>query len=251
MILIDYREERPGTRRKRDLADVIRRLGVTVDVADLPFGDVAFEGIGLGHASISVGVELKRLHDMLNCIDDSRFSGHQRVGMRQLYDESYLLLEGVWRAHDPKGLLMESRDGSQWFECRPASRPVMYAKLRRYLFSISRSGITVLYTRDLFQTAYDVVELYRYYQKREHTSMLEKHQLNVPALTRKPPLIRRWAAEIEGVGVQKLDAVEHQFKTPVRLATGEEMEWLCIPGVGAKTARDIMAEIEGRANGRA
>lgn len=247
MILVDYREENKQSRRKRELADAIRRIGMAVEITDLQYGDVAFEGFD-GYSPITIGIELKRLHDILNCIDTGRFSGHQRIGLKHsgLYHECYLSVEGMWRPHDPNGYLMESKDGCHWFECRPAGRPVMYHKLRRYLFSVGRAGVAVLYARDLFQTAFDMVELYHYYQKKDHTSMLQKQQLNVPALTRKPPLIRRWAAEVEGVGLQKLDAVQSTFKTPVGLAMGGELEWLTIPGVGVKTARQIVAEIEGK-----
>lgn len=249
MILIDYREENKLSRRKRELAEKIRQLGVAVDITDLQYGDVAFEGFGAGQSSITVGIEMKRLHDILNCVDTGRFSGHQRIGLKQggLYQECWLLVEGMWRPHDPKGFLMESRDGAGWFPCQPpGGSVVMYHKLRRYLFSVQRSGVPVLFTRDIVQTAWDLVQLYHYYQKKVHTSMLQKQQQNVPSLLAKPPLLRRWAAEVEGVGLQKLDAVEALFKTPLGLAMGGELEWLCIPGVGVKTAQQIVAEIEGK-----
>lgn len=248
MILIDYREENSQSRRKREIADIIRRLGVAVEVTDLQFGDAAFSGYGEGRTSITVGVEMKRLHDAIGCIDSNRIAGHQRIGMVHsgLYSEAYFLIEGMWRPHDPRGYLMESRDGKVWFECKPTGRPVMYHKLRRYLFSLGRAGATVLYTRDIFQTAFDLVELYHYYQKKEHTSMLHKQQFAIPVLTRKPPLIRRWAMELEDVGVKKLDAVHNLFKTPQAMANGGVVEWLSIPGVGLKSAQSIVAEIEGK-----
>lgn len=248
MILLDYREESPSSRRKRELADIIRRFGVAVEITDLQFGDAAIQGYGEGRSSITVGIEMKRLHDALSCIDSGRIAGHQRIGMVHsgLYNEAYFLIEGMWRPHDPKGYLMESRDGKVWYECKPSGRPVMYDKLRRYLFSVGRAGAQVIYTRDIVHTAFDLVQLYHYYQKKDHTSMLQKQQFSIPVLTKKPPLIRRWAMEIEDVGLQKLDAVQHLFKTPQGLANSGELEWLAIPGVGLKTAQSIVAEIEGK-----
>lgn len=244
MILVDYREK-PGRREKSEIVDLIRRFGVKAETADLPFGDFAFEGYD-SKGSIAVGVERKRLHDMLQCVEDRRYNSHQRIGMLQLYDESWLLLEGVWRPHDPKGLLMEGNDRGQYWECRPGGRATLYAKLRRYLFSISRSGVEVMYTRDVIHSAYDVCELYHYYSKRDHVSLISKQKMNIPSLNGRPSLCRRWAEELDGVGPKKADLAVQLFKNiPARLADSEELEWLGIPGIGPATAMDIVRQITG------
>jgi len=245
-ILVDYREK-PGKRERQDQVDLIRRIGVKAEKTDLTFGDFAFEGNG-PNGPIAIGIERKRLHDMLTCIDDARYSAHQLVGMRKLYDVSCLLIEGIWRPHDPKGLLMESRDGSTYFECKPGGRPVLYSKLRRYLFSVQLSGVLVLYTRDLFQTCYDVCELYHYFQKKwkAHTSLLEKQKLNIPSLNGRPSLVRRWAEELDGVGLVHGEAAVRMFKTPIGLAMSGWEEWACIPRIGVETAKNIVAQIEGK-----
>lgn len=239
-ILIDYREK-PQKREKAELRDLIIRFGVKAEIADLPFADIAFEGYG----GLTVGIERKRLHDMLGCIDDSRFSAHQRIGLRQLYNEHWLMLEGIWRPHDPRGLLMQGDERGQFWELKVATTPVMYSKLRRYLFSVVRSGTPVMYTRSIWHTAYDIVELYHYYQKKEHRSMLSKQQLNIPSLTRRPALVKRWAMELDGVDIVHGDAAEKLFRTPIALAMSEEVEWLGIPGIGPKTAGSIVQQIAG------
>ena len=244
MILVD-RREKPGKREKQEMVDLIRRFGVKAELEELPYGDYCFEGFDT-KGGITIGVERKRLHDMLTCIDDSRYAVHQRLGMKGLYHENWLLIEGTWRPHDPKGILMESRDGCSWWECRPGGRPVLYSKLRRYLFSISRSGIEVMYTRDMTHSAYDLCELYHYYQKKDHTSLVTKQQMNIPAFQGKPSLVRRWAEELEGIGPKKAADAAKLFHTPQALANSEVMEWLAIPGVGVKTAEDVVRQIEGR-----
>jgi ERCC4-type nuclease len=224
----------------------IKRIGVQVELTQLQYGDVAFEGKG-PDGTIMVGIELKKLHDILNCIDDSRYN-MQRVGMKQMYQVSALYVEGHWKPHDSSGLLMEGFNGGVSFGyCKHRTGRTMYAKLRRYLYSVSLSGVLVCHCRDAFHTAYDICELFHYFQKRwtDHTSLLETQKLNIPALTRRPTLCRKWAADLTDIGVKlSLDAERH-FRTPIQLANADEKDWLRIPGVGVKTAQQIVREIMG------
>ncbi len=231
----------------KELAPIISRLGVKCDLMHIDYGDFIFEGRG-PKGPISIAVERKALHDMLHCIEDSRYSGHQKIGMRNDYDVSVLMVEGLWRAHDPEGWLMEFFPSSnQWGYCKPGGKRVLYSKLRRYLFSVALAGVIVMYTRDMFQTAYDVCELYHYFSKPwdKHTSLLEVQKLQIPDLRVKPPLVRKWANDIEDIGVKYSLEAERKFKTPIRLATSDEMDWLGIPGIGIKTAQKVIKEIHG------
>lgn len=246
MILVDYREK-PGRHDQEQLVTLINRIGVKAEKSDLVYGDIAFEGRG-PEGAIAVGIERKRISDMLNCIDDARYNGHQRIGMKKMYRVSFLLLEAVWKPHDPNGTLMESQNGGGFFESKYRNNRVVYSKLRRYLFSVALAGIPVLYTRDMFQTAYDICECYHYFQKpwHTHTSLLEMQKLNIPTLNDKPSVTRQWAAALTGLGLKHSEDAERLFKTPIALATSEPMEWLSIPGIGMKTVDSIMREIEGK-----
>lgn len=235
----------------RELESAIRARGIAVQREPLAFGDACFDGNG-PHGPIMIGIELKKLHDMLTCIDDARYSAHQRTGMAQMYKVSILNLQGYWRPHDGSDLLMEGRidrDGKLvWMYCRPAGKTVMYSKLRRYLFSVSLSGVHVTYTRDLTHTAQDIIEWYWYFQKqwKDHTALLEMQKLNIPSLSGKPSLVRRWAADLEGIGVMKSADAERAFKKPITLATADEVDWITrVPGIGVKTAQSIWREIHG------
>lgn len=239
----------------KELETLIRARSVPVERAALLFGDVAFEGNG-PDGTMLIGIELKRLHDMLNCIDDARYSAHQRVGMAQMYRVSVLNIEGLWRPHDQKDLMMEgfyNKAGDlKWGYCQPSGRCVMYSKLRRYLFSVALSGVPVTYTRDILHTVKDIVELYWYFQKAwdKHTALLQMQRLNLPALNGKPSLTRRWAANLEDVGVKLSDQAARKFKTPIALATADETEWVKISGIGVSTAQGIWREIHGYSRSR-
>src|SRR5437667_6511157 len=88
-----------------DLMPAIQRIGVRCEKTHLASGDAMFEGRG-PQGPLLIGVERKKLHDMLACIDDARYND-QRIRMRQDYDISILMVEGHWKPHDNKGLLME------------------------------------------------------------------------------------------------------------------------------------------------
>ena len=226
-----------------DLVPVIQRIGVRCEKTHLA-GDAMFEGRG-PQGPLLIGVERKKLHDMLACIDDARYND-QRIRMRQDYDISILMVEGHWKPHDNKGLLMEGFSGGiAWGLCRYRSQSVMYSKLKRYLMSVSLSGVIVDYSREPYQTAYNICEWYHYFQKRDHTSLLEIQKIAIPTMNFRPTLVRKWANDIEGIGTKlSLDA-ERIFKKPITLANGDERDWLRIPGIGIKSAQQIVREIWG------
>jgi len=241
MILVD---PRVGS---RELLSGIRMAGVSAELAPLEYGDACFDGNGKD-GTISVGVERKTLHDMLHCIDDSRYSAHQLPGMKQMYGLSILLIEGHWRPHDQDGSLMEGfRDGQSWGPCRYRSQRTLYSKLRRYLISVSLAGVIVTYSRNLSQSSIDICEWFRYFQKKwtQHTSLMELQRENVPTLAGKPALVRTWANCIEDIGVKYSLAAEELFKTPIRLANSSENDWMQIGGIGPKTAIKVVKEIRG------
>lgn len=246
MIQVDYRE-RPSSEDQQTLKNYIKRIGVDAETSSLPYGDAQFEGRG-PDGSIYIGVERKKLHDMLNCIDDARYNA-QRMGMKQMYQVSFLLIEGHWKPHDPQGLLMEGfHGGTAWAPFRGRAGRTLYSKLYRYLLSVSLSGVHVIYSRDLWHSAFNICEVFHYFQKpfHQHTSLLEMQKFAIPTLNSRPSLVRRWAADLTNVGLKTSELAERHFRKPITLANADETEWLKIPGVGIKTAQDIVKEIWGR-----
>ena len=238
MILVD---SRVGS---REMLPFIGRVGPKCELSHLEYGDAAFEGNG-PHGRIGVGVERKTLGDILNCIDDSRYTAHQRPGMLAMYDKNILIIEGVWKADSVSGYLMECVATLTWRPFRYRSQMTRYSKLFRYLLSVQLAGTVVVLSRDIEQTAYDICECYSYFNKRweDHTSLLETQKLNMPSLTGKPSLVRRWAAELEGIGVKHSMDAERIFKTGWELASSNESDWITISGVGPKLARSVIKQI--------
>ncbi len=251
MIIVDYRsgaESQDKLTTVDKLIEHIRALGVRCDKGQLEFADAAFEGNGPAGRAL-IGIERKSLHDMLHCIDDSRYAAHQKPGMRTMYARSILMVEGIWKPRDPEGrLLMESQNGCSWYPSKYRSQAVLYSKLYRYLLSVALAGVIITYPRMLWETACHICEIYSYFQKKweDHTAMLSTQTLAIPDLRSKPSLVRRWAADLEGIGVKYSLEAEELFRTPRKLALSDETEWLRIRGVGVKTAQQIIREITGR-----
>lgn len=231
-----------------ELLTHVRSIGVSCELGDLEFGDACFEGKGPDNGTLLIGIERKTLHDMLSCIEDSRYSAHQLVGMKQMYAVSVLMIEGHWKPHDPKGFLMEGfHGGTSWGWLRHRTQRTMYAKLYRYLISVQMAGVMVSYSRDPWHTAYNICEWYHWSQKSwgSHTALTETQKIAIPTFERKPSLLRRWAADLDGIGAKLSGVAEKHFKTPLKMANADEGEWLRVPGVGVKTAQSIVKEIWG------
>ena len=232
-----------------ELIPTLRQIAgpaVSIEKAKLPAADFCFEGNG-PQGPVSVGIERKTLHDMLNCIEDARYAD-QRRRMTQLYNINVLMVEGHWRPHEPNGFLMEGfNNGMGWGYAKFRSNRTMYSMLYRYLIGVASTGVHVCYTRSTWQCCYDVLEWYHYWNKpfHEHRSQREIKKVSIPVLDFKPKLVRKWANDISDVGLVLSEAAQRHFRTPIKLATADEMEWLKIPGIGVPTARKIVKEING------
>lgn len=244
MILVDDREKLGRDTGPIELHRLIKANGVPCEKSRIEYGDICFEGNG-PNGKILIGIERKTLHNMLNCIDDSQYSAHQRPGMNIMYQKSFLLIEGHWRQHEDGWLMEGFNDGSSWGYCKYKGSRVLYSKLYRYLLSVSMSGVTVIYSRNLTQTAYNACEMYHWFQKswNNHSSLLSTQTLAVPGLDMQPSLVRKVAAQISNLGTKLSIEAEKRFKTTYRMINSSESDWMSIPKIGAKTAQQIIREI--------
>lgn len=257
MILIDANEP-------YELLSLIARQGLPCQKQPLDSADVAFEGYG-PHGMTLIGVERKKIQDALDCIETGRLGGFQLPKMRQMYTFRFIILEGVWRPDIQHGFLQQEivkPDGKVWWsDQRRGGKREMYAKLRRFTFSLMMAGAYVIPTRDIMHTAYDVCELYHWFQKPwdKHTSMNTLYTgqawdrtpmhsedlMMIPTIDRRPSLVRRWAASLDGIGVKLSADAERVFRNPRDLALADEADWMNVVGVGLRTAADIVRQITG------
>jgi hypothetical protein len=86
----------------RELLEPLLALGLPAELESLAFGDLVFSGRGEGGAHLTVGIEYKKLPELVQSLRSKRFQGHQLLGLTREYDRRYLLVEGLFH-HDSVG----------------------------------------------------------------------------------------------------------------------------------------------------
>lgn len=247
MILLDQR------RGSGELFEHLSRK-VPCQLEILPAGDFAFEGLTEAGRQM-VGVERKRIGDMLDSIVTGRFSGFQLIEMVDYYTELHLVVEGLWRPNRDTGLLEIYRQGG-WGPTSKGNRTFMYADLQNFLTTISlKTPVRVWRTTNGLETVEVVADLFHWHEKPwdKHTSHLQLHRTAKPgerASFRKPSLRRRIANELPHIGWERSKAVEDTFVNDEEfisfLASANADDWMGIDGIGKGIAESIVRVLRGK-----
>lgn len=231
-----------------DLCTELQAMGVAIKSEMLEFGDAAFEGNG-PQGRVSVGIERKRIGDLLNSIRSKRFSGHQLPGLVHSYDYAWLFVEGSYRPN-PQTAVLEHPRGGTWEEIHYGKgRGYMYAELDKWLTSIQvRTPVMVRRSFNRYETAIMIVDLYEWFQKAwdDHHAHVGVYNHNESVMPLKVPLARRVACQLEKIGWEKSALVSRAFPTVLDMAIATEQEWANIPGIGKVLSKRIVAELQGK-----
>jgi hypothetical protein len=134
-----------------------------VATSRLDFGDAMWEGCGPAGACL-VGVERKRLPDLIASMKDRRLAGWQIRGMSKAYDYICLIVEGVWRP-TPSGAIEVHEHGS-WRPLYHQRQGISYRQVTSYISSLTyRAGLFVWRTSSAAETAAWYVSEYMSWQK--------------------------------------------------------------------------------------
>lgn len=231
-----------------EVAPILRGLGVPVKVERVDSADFVFEGHGR-KGSCQVGVERKRVRELLGDLDQGRFEGEQLPKMLQTYDEHcWLVVEGVWRPNPQSGVLEEGTHGG-WREVLLGSRGFAFCQLDNYLTSLqARVHLRVKYTGTVEETAHVVKGLWQWYRKpwdQHRTGLVIYEPPSPTALWIKPSLVRKVANQLEGIGWEKSGAVGAKFATVLDMVVAGEKEWQTIPGIGKGLAQKAVRQLTG------
>ncbi len=212
-----------------------------------PYGDIAFLGEGPEGDLIPVGIEVKTVGDVLNCITDGRFAGHQLPGLNRHYSVVYLIVQGPIRA-DKWGVLCVPRKGGL-YPIMKGSRAFMWRDLHSWLFTMEMmGGVKVRITNSQRETGMLCLALYRWWTAKvweDHTSHLAFDLSHRPALLPEYNLVTRMAACLDKVGWKKAQAVGARFKTVKEMVEAEVKDWLEIEGIGKKIAETAVRDLGG------
>lgn len=239
MILVDYREDSEH-KGSNGLWDDLKKTSLPLEQAKLEFGDLMFIGNG-PEGEVSVGLEFKKIRDLLQSVRSGRYQGHQLLGM-QGFDFRYLLIEGEYHS-DAQGLVTLRAGRTLW---KPAPGRMASAELRKTLIGLPlRAGTLVWETRTRRDTIEWITDLYRGWTDKPwdaHTSHI--------AIYRPPTLVaisdkRITFTTLPGIGTKTSLLVEKHFRGNIRRAANASIhEWGKIDGVGLKTAERIIAYLQ-------
>lgn len=240
-----YVDRRVGS---SDLYPLLQRQGAPVELASMTYGDVYFLGLGEHGEPIPVGVERKRLSDLLASLMSGRLNGHQLPGLLNTYKFSWLLVEGQYKVDDD-GVLLVPRKGG-WAPMSHGRQRFMAASLESWLLTVSlRGGIRIMHTRNDEHTARWLHALYQWWSKpwEKHTGHLaldeaipERDAMILTGTT----LVQKVAAQLPGVGYTRARAVSKAFPTILSMACAPVQQWRAIPGIGHGIASQVVKVIQ-------
>ena len=242
MLLIDYRVG------SAELLTPLRKMGLPAERGDIP-ADIAFEGHGEGGAPVMVGIEFKKLGELVQSLRTQRLQGYQLLTMREHFQFCYLLVEGELR-YDTKGYLT-TRVGRRDFKRLPGTMGV--SELLKRLFTLHlNGGLNILpFARIRADTLLTISTLYHTWTDKS----LNEHESHI-AIYQAPTLapvseFRAFMSRIDGISLRKSLTIEKHFGGSIRRAVNASMiEWMKIDGIGPLIAQHIQNVMEGQHEGR-
>lgn len=249
MILVD---NRAGS---EELIKPLLKWGLPVESTRLEFGDVAFIGRGEKGRQEFVGIEHKKVPDLVQSLRNGRLQGHQLPGMLRVYDRCWLVVEGDWQ-QDPDGHV-------SMFKARGKRRPVKGAppavELEKQILTLDiRGGFHVRHCPTRPDTVRFLFALYRWWTDKDldqHRTHLAIHAPDMDAqLGVEVSDFRRVVAQIPGIGLVRSGAVELAFGGSFRkMMVASEAQWANIRTtdgegksrrIGELTARKILETLK-------
>lgn len=212
-----------------ELLAPLKALGLPVELTRLDFGDFALTGRGLKGRTLQIGIERKRLGDLVQSLRSGRLAGHQLPGLTgpdAIYDRSWLVVEGTWRPGS-RGLVEVPGSGrwSKRWQVLPGSMNA--AELNKALLTLELlGGLHVRTTADEAETARFLAVLYRWWTDKD----LDQHttHLQIRTIPSGPIALSRFRevlCRFPGLGRVASGAVEKHFGNLRRACNAGVQEW--------------------------
>lgn len=249
-----YVDDRTGS---IELVPLLRARGIRVVVNRMPFGDISFVGNGPDGAPVTVGIEVKKVRDILACITDGRFAGHQLPGLIESYQQVWLLVEGTWRPNPRDGILQLQTYGGKWVDAMVGTRRFMYTDLQQWLLTIHhKAGVSVARCWNWEEGVSWLSSLYKWWTQKKweehkgHVAINTSHRNEYffdRAILERPTTLRMVAKELPGVGFEKSAAVADYFGSVENLVYASVEDIMDVPGIGRDIATRIWRALRSKA----
>lgn len=210
----------------------------------MDYGDVAFTGNG-PRGTLDIGYELKSIPDLVACIHDGRYAGHQLPGMQREFDLSYLLILDRVKC-DHIGTLLYHKGFGKWRQPFSGQRYALtLTSLRKWLLTVEvQGGVRVIFCDGLTDAAHMIMSHYKWWDHLwdEHKSLKTFDDSRTFSAFSEPSTLRKMAAQFKTISWTRSRAVEAHFDSIRDMANADETEWQEIEGIGPKIARAAVAE---------
>jgi len=250
----------------KELYRYFKPFGITVDTStQLLAGDLAWDGKGPDGEMVRVGVERKRIDDLLQSLHTKgssgvgRLVGSQLPDMAMIYDYGYVVVEGIWKAGS-NGQLMVLGGDKRWYD-----RGVTTRQVHNFLSGLTlRAGFIVWQTSSPEQTVEWVVDQYRMWEKpwnehKSHTGVYlgkgAKEEggelaparggrgLRITLETKTVGLVQRVAMQLIGVGQELGERIGEAYGSVEDLVSTDADRLAGVKGVGIEKAYDLLAQL--------
>lgn len=230
-----------------ELERLFKPYGIVPLLCRLDFGDMDWVGSGPA-GECAVGVERKRIDDLIQSMESKRLSGHQLPGMARAYDYCYLVVEGIWKCGDDGRLMV--RNGG-WHQ-----RGIAYRAVTSYLSTLQlRAGVNVWRSINEYETVHYVVDQYRWWTEKKWDCHRAHDTVYAPAdpvqgrrLSFRPreiSLVEKVAMQLPGID-RKAQDVAKAFKSVKEMALASVGDWRKVKGIGETGAKKIVEAINGK-----
>jgi ERCC4-type nuclease len=219
----------------KDLIPDLEKAGLDPRLAHID-GDLAWVGRGEQGRELSVGVEFKRLPELVDSLRSGRLCGEQLPKMRKSYEFSWLLIEGELST-SKSGLITNDRG-------RPLhGKMTIWEFYERIWILYLKGGMFPWATKDRRQSIQAIRALYRLWTSKD----FDKHQSHLHIYQPPPPpgatQFQATIATLPAVGWATARRAEASFRNLRSAFAATATEWQQV--VSAKNAQKIAEAING------
>lgn len=229
--------------------ELVEWLPPETSLCRLDFGDALIVGNG-PTGPVTVGVEVKSIHDLMSSMNTGRLAAHQLPGLLDAYDVTWLLCYGPYRSG--KGGALEILSGKGWKGFRVGKNLVPYGYLEQFLFDVQATGCRFKHVYDAEEAARWLACLHRWFSKpwEAHKGLKQfdnsKDRSLLPGLSSEQDLIARVAKELPGIGFDRAQTVAGHFGSVTDMVLAEVPDWVQIPGIGKVIAKAVVNAVRGK-----
>ncbi len=144
-------------------------------------------------------------------------------------EELVLLIEG------PLEIL---KDGN--LQYKQTRYKISYSLIASWLWSLDKSGITIVQTPNYVGTAQYLVAAYKQSQKPEHTVLERYIRVKKVTTERDPLVLTLMGVQNVNLGEKRAKALAEKFTSIYQIANAEVEELIVVPGIGDVVAKQLL-----------